>query len=257
MAWPSRPEDFLVLDPEQQADLLLSGLSKCKENERGSNFIHFRLNEWFSDLTSGVGAPSTFSKLQVQREQAMEALDEAYALLGSRGLIRSDPRWGNSFCQVTAAGKAQVDAGHLPDAGRVTFAGRALAGLTLHPALCKRHVDTHFLQGKFETALRDGSTFLEDSIRTLGGLDVKLVGVKLASMAFSTGSRLTDPNIGVGEQVAAQHLYMGYFGAVRNRVAHRDFRYPSDKEAFQALMLLDYLTQSLDAAARRLGAQLV
>lgn len=257
MAWPSRPTDFLILDPEQQADLLLAGLLNCRENERGRNFILFRLNEWFSDLTSGMGAPATFPKLQAQRQQAMDALEDAYALLESRALIRSDPRSGKSFCQITAVGKAQIDAAHLPDAARVTFARRALDGLMLHPALCNRHVDTHFLQGKFETALRDGSTFLEDWIRTLSGLYVKLVGVKLASKAFSTASRLTDPNISAGEQVAAQHLYMGYFGGIRNQVAHRDFRYSSDNEAFQALMLLDYLTQKLEKAADRLDSPLV
>jgi hypothetical protein len=58
--------------------------------------------------------------------------------------------------------------------------------------------------------------------------------------------------IGVG----LQNLYLGFFGAVRNRLAHQDFRYASYKEAFQSLMLLDYLTENLDEAAARLGKQL-
>jgi Protein of unknown function (Hypoth_ymh) len=253
MAWPPQPAVFLNLDLEQQADLLLTGLLYCDEGERGRNFILSRLAEWFSDLTSGVGVPATFPALQADRQQARDALEEAYALLESRALICPDPRSGKTFCQVTAAGKAQVAAAHLPDAGRVAFARRALDGIALHQALRERHVDTHFLQGKFETALRDGSAFLEGAIRILGELDVGLVGVKLASKAFSRESRLADPEITAGEQVAVQSLYIGYFGRIRNQVAHTDFRYPNDKEAFQALMLLDYLTQSLDATTSRLG----
>ncbi len=257
MAWPGCPTDFLNLDPEQQADLLLAGLLYCDEGERGRNFILSRLAEWFSDLTSGMGAPATFPALQTQRQRARDSLEEAYALLESRALIRPDPGSGKTFCQVTAAGRAQVAAAHLPDAARVAFARRALDGIALHPALCNRHVDTHFLQGKFETALRDGSVFLEDAIRILSELDVRLVGAKLASKAFSTESKLADPNITAGEQVAVQSLYSGYFGRIRNQVAHRDFRYSSDIEAFQALMLLDYLTQNLAAAASRLEVQFV
>jgi hypothetical protein len=46
---------------------------------------------------------------------------------------------------------------------------------------------------------------------------------------------------------------MGFFGAVRNPLAHTEFRYGNPKEAFQVLMLVDLLTDKLDAAARRLG----
>jgi hypothetical protein len=56
--------------------------------------------------------------------------------------------------------------------------------------------------------------------------------------------------------VGLQNLYLGFFGAVRNQLPHQDFRYASDKEAFQSLMLLDYLTEKLDEAAARLGKQL-
>jgi uncharacterized protein (TIGR02391 family) len=256
MTWPSDPAEFMVLDPEQQADLLLAGLLDCGDGERGRNFINNRVGEWFSDLTSGVGAPASFPRLKAERKQAMEALDDTYALLESRALIRADPRSGKTFCQVTAAGTAQVAATHLPDAARVAFARRALDGIAFHAALCNRHIDTHFLQGKFETALRDGATFLEDSIRTLGGLDAKLVGVKLASKSFSNTGKLTDTTMPAGEQVGIQNLYMGFFGTIRNQVAHKDFKYASDKEAFQALMLLDDLTERLQRAADRLGVPL-
>ena len=43
---------------------------------------------------------------------------------------------------------------------------------------------------------------------------------------------------------------------VRNRVSHRDFKYAEPKEAFQALMQLDYLTEKLSLVAQKHGKQL-
>jgi hypothetical protein len=256
MTWPSEPADYLSLDAEQQADLLLAGLATCGENERGRNFILFSLGEWFSDLTSGVGNPSTFPDLQAQRDEAIDALDDAYALLESRGLIRPDPSAGSTFCKLTRAGQAEAASAELPDAARVAFARRALEGIEVHKALSNRQVDAHFRGGKFETALRDGSTFLEGAIRTLSDLDPKLVGVKLASTAFAPAGPLADPNAPVAEQVGVQNLYVGFFGAIRNKIAHRDFKLASDKKAFESFMLLDYLTEVLAEAATRSGKPL-
>jgi len=256
MKWPTDPADFLALDAEQQADVLLTGLADCPEGERGRNFYEARLSEWFYDLVSGVGNPQTFPRLQQQRHQATEALEDAYSLLETRGLIRPDLNSGTTFCKVTSAGIARLEAGQLVDGARVDFARRALAATELHPALRKRNVAAHFRQGKFETALRDGATFLEDGIRTLGNVDSKLVGVNLVSKAFSDTGSLTDRSVPSGEQAGLQSLYMGFFGRIRNQLAHKDFQYVSHKEAFQTLMLLDYLTEKLGEAAGRLGRQL-
>jgi uncharacterized protein (TIGR02391 family) len=256
MTWPKDPTEFLALDHEQQADLLLAGLADCSENERGRNFILFQLQHWFYDLTSGTGSPSTFPTLQAQRQEAKDALEDAYALLESRGLIRADPRQ-RSFCKLTRAGEVQVASALLPNAERVAFAGRALDGVDLHLSLQNRQVDSHFRQGKFETALRDGSTFLEDSIRSLSGLDPMLVGVKLCSKAFAPNGPLADLSASGSEQSGLQQLYLGFFGAIRNQVMHKDFQYAHSKEGFDALMLLDYLTEKLAATAERQGQQLI
>src|SRR3954454_11224602 len=93
---PADPSEFLALDLEQQADLLLAGLADCHEGERGRNFIGNRLGEWFYDLTSGVGNPRDFPRLQQQRREAKAALNEAYALLESRGVVRPGPGRGQA-----------------------------------------------------------------------------------------------------------------------------------------------------------------
>lgn len=254
MTWPDDPADFLVLDTEQRADLLLAELARCSDGERGENFLKRRVGDWFADLRGLGPLPSNVPARQAQRHTATEALEDAYAALMSKGLIRPNPRAGKTFCELTQAGREAVEIAALPNGARIAFARSALTGLTLHVALCNRQVDTHFLQGKFETALRDGSVFLEDAIRKLSGDPG--VGVKLASKAFSATGKLANPSRSGGEQAAVQNLFTGFFGLVRNQVAHNDFRYSSNKEAFQALVLLDYLAEMLDSTAKRLGSAL-
>jgi uncharacterized protein (TIGR02391 family) len=255
VAFSVNPDDFLNLDHEQQADLLLAGLAGAPDGQRGTNLILSQLDVWFRDLTSGVGSPQTFGVLKPKREEAEARLRDAYALLEARALIRADPRQ-RAFCEITPAGRAHLEAQALPDGARVTFARRALDAVELHGALQRREVESHFLQGRYETALRDGSTYLEDAIRSVGGLAANLVGVKLASKAFAPGGPLADPNRLAGEQTGIQQLSTGYFGAVRNLLGHQAFRYEKSKKALQHLMLLDLLTEELADAAARLGSTL-
>jgi uncharacterized protein (TIGR02391 family) len=255
VAWPTNVEDFLALDAQQQRSLVLAGLASCPDGERGENFVLHRLGEWFPDLAGRAPLAPNVPARQEMRTAADAGLRESYSALMSDGLIRPDPRSGKTFCQVTSTGQTVLADAALPDGGRVAFARKALSATEVHPALRARHVDSHFAQGKFETALRDGSVFLEDAIRKLSGDPG--VGVKLASKAFSATGKLTDPGLSGGEQTALQNLFMGFFGSVRNQVAHKDFRYDSNQEAFQAFMLLNYLVEKLDSAAKHLGSELV
>jgi uncharacterized protein (TIGR02391 family) len=257
MPLPASAANYLALDQDQQADLLLDGLATCRENERGRNLIHFTLQRWFPALT-GIGPMPAggFGPMQAERRAAIDALEEAYSALESGGYIRADPRAGKTFCQVTRKGNDRLNAARLPDARRVTFARRILEHVELHPALQAHDVDNLFRQGRYETALRDGSTYLEDAIRTLGGFADADVGTKLCGKAFSAAGPLADPALVSGERDGWQQLYTGYFGAVRNKVAHRTFRYASDKEAFSHLMQLDLLLEQLAVTANRMGTHL-
>jgi len=256
MALPIDPAEFLDLDVEQQADLLLAGLADCRENECGRNFLLFQLQAWYPEVGYALGTTAISMEGRPRRDGVEDALEDAYARLESRGLIRPNPRAGNTFCKLTAEGEAHLGVAQQPDAARIGFAHKALEAIDLHPALEKRQVGAHFRQGKFETALRDGSTFLEDSIRSISGLDSRLVGVNLVSKAFAPSGPLADPGMQPAEQTGLQQLYMGFFGAIRNVVSHKDFRYAEPKEAFQALMQLDYLSERLGTATGRLGKTL-
>jgi hypothetical protein len=255
VALADSPDDFLNLDPEQQADVLLAGLAVAEDGQRGKNLIHTELGVWFRDLTSGVGAPATFPALQAKRKEADARLFDAYALLETRGYIRPDSRQPN-FCEVTAVGRQHLEAASQPDGDRVSFARRALAAFDLHPALQGREVENHFLQGKFETAILDGSVYVEAAIRTVGRQPAGLVGVKLASKAFDPAGPLADPTRQAAEQIGIQNLFMGYAAAIRNVVGHQAFRYETNKRAFQHLMLLDQLMEEVAEASARVGVAL-
>jgi hypothetical protein len=144
----------------------------------------------------------------------------------------------------------------LPDGARVSFSRRGLAAFELHEALRRQEVERHFLQGRFETAIRDGSVYVEAAIPTVGGLPPNSVGVKLASKAFDPSGPLADPNRLAAEQLGIQKLFMGYAGAIRNLVGHQAFGYESNKADLHHLMLLNQLTDEVADAAGRLGLAL-
>src|SRR4051812_13704427 len=80
------------------------------------------------------------------------------------------------------------------------------------------------------------------AIRTLSGLPVSTLGVTLADQAFSRTGPLTDPAAHPGQQTGLQNLFKGFFGAVRNLIAHHNHRYADPKEALELLLLADLLT---------------
>ncbi len=134
MPLPASAADFLALDHDQQADVVLGALASCAENERGRNLIVFASQRWFPALTGfGPQPASGFGAMQAERHAANEALEEAYAALESGGDIRPDPDSGRTFCQVTRKGHARLQATTMPNARRVTFARRALARIVHEP----------------------------------------------------------------------------------------------------------------------------
>lgn len=219
MPLPSSAADYLALDHEQQADALLEALATCSDGDRGRNLINYLTQDgWFPGLVGFGGLPAGgFGPMQTERRAVTEALEEAYASLETGGDIRPDPGSGKTFCQVTGRGRARLQATTMPSARRVTFGRRVLEHVQLHSALQARDVDDFFRQGKYETALRDGSTYLEDAIRTLGGFQNSDVGAELCGKAFSASGPLADLNLVAGERDGWQQLYTGFFGAVRNR----------------------------------------
>lgn len=253
--------ELLALDGDALALWLLERLDGAPPGEREESYIGERLAEWLPE-SRALGAVKQLDQFGLPKPESVEAdrveraLRDAYSLLMSRGLIRPDPTAGKTFCVLTETGNRQLADAPGHDRARVAFAAKALT-IELHPALKPRNIDSHFRQGRFETALREGATFLEDAIRVLANLPQNTVGVKLASSAFAVpNGKLTDPGELPAQAAGLQQLFMGFFGAVRNLVSHTGFRYADPMEAFDLLMLVDLLTRKLGAVADRLGKTL-
>ncbi len=82
----------------------------------------------------------------------------------------------------------------------------------------------------------DGYKRLEDLIRDR--CDIQEHGSKLFSKAFmGEQAILCWPNINGGEQVGRAHLFMGAYGAYRNRRAHTEFKESPENQLSEFLVL--------------------
>ena len=105
MSLPSDPAEFLALDSRQRANLLLAGLADCPENACGRNFLLFQLQAWFPEFVAAPGILQGGGDPSVRRMDIEHALEDAYARLQRDGLIRPNPRAGNTFCKVNRRGE--------------------------------------------------------------------------------------------------------------------------------------------------------
>jgi hypothetical protein len=166
---PPVVEEILRLDVDGCANWLLRQLDEAPPGETGENFISERVAEWFPGAKA-IGAKRQLDQTGIPtaastRPTLVERhLRDAYHTLVSRGFIRPDPGSGKTFCEITGAGRQQLTTAPGVDQERMGFAAKAMT-FELHPALQARSIDTNFRQGRFETALRDSSAFLEDAIR--------------------------------------------------------------------------------------------
>jgi hypothetical protein len=107
---------------------------------------------------------------------------------------------------------------------------------------------------RLDTVISEATRILEDRLRALAGADVSCSGVDLATFAF----RLPAPRLGVSEvpaeQAAAQLLYRGIFGFVRNSAHHRLLGELQPERVLQVVGMVDYLISVAEAARRNLPA---
>lgn len=192
-------------------------------------------------------------RMKADHRRAHDEMEESDEQLMRDGSIVPDGREGTTFCRISRLGSTRLDEMQAPDPARITFARTHLT-VPLHLSLESRAVRSHFLQGKYETALRDGAVFLEDAIRALSGLSG--TGGTLTQEAFGRNGSLRNNTVDPGQASGEQKLFEGFFGAVRNLVGHEDYMYPDPVDALEALLLLDMLTRRLDSAATRTGQQL-
>lgn len=216
----------------------------------------------------GEAAPRVPGRSVVSYEHVMQehpvaimALVEAWQRLVLDALIvnwpQKDPQysdgWGEVF-QLTSWGKHVRARG---GDGKALVAARRRLGVDLHEELADRLRDVVAV-GAFEQAALLALRAIEARVRALtdaprnkrGDL---LSGTALMQHAFGDGGPLVDPDAEPGERVGTMSLFVGAFGAVRNRLVHTEVEWSDSVEAAEYVLFADLLMRLLDRAAERLA----
>jgi uncharacterized protein (TIGR02391 family) len=136
-------------------------------------------------------------------------------------------RWGK---QVRARGAG----------GEALVAARRRLGVDLHPELAERLRDAVSV-GAFEQAALLALRAIEARVRHLTGKprgkggDL-LTGTTLMQYAFGENGPLADPAAEPGERVGMMSLFVGAFGAVRNRLVHTEVEWSDPVEAAEYVL---------------------
>ncbi len=117
--------------------------------------------------------------------------------------------------------------------------------------LYEKFADSPEHQDRFDTVLREASTVLEDRIREVSGLAQNLIGLDLVSRALASNTGELIISDEPSEQEGGHALFRGFFGLVRNTVAHNIVPAYTKERAAQVLALADYLLFLLSRARRR------
>ena len=162
-------------------------------------------------------------------------------------------QWGEIF-QLTSWGK-QVRARGAD--GKVLVAARRRLGVDLHDELADRLRDAVAV-GAFEQAALLALRAIEARVRDLtdqprGQRGDLLTGTALMQHAFGDNGPLADPGAEPGERVGTMSLFVGAFGAVRNRLVHTEVEWSDPVEAAEYVLFADLLMRLLDHAAERMS----
>ena len=211
-----------------------------------------------------VPGRSVVSHADVMQEHpvATMALVEAWQRLVLDALIvnwpQKDPQyssdgWGEVF-QLTSWGKHVRARG---GDGKALVAARRRLGVDLHEELADRLRDVVAV-GAFEQAALLALRAIEARVRALtaeprGKRGDLLTGTTLMQHAFGDNGPLTDPDAEPGERVGTMSLFVGAFGAVRNRLVHTEVEWSDSVEAAEYVLFADLLMRLLDRAAERLA----
>lgn len=209
-------------------EVLAANLAAGGKEHRGN----FTMHQARTYAVAGTGANADVG----------QRVAEAWDWLEASGLISEHYESTNSWFVVTPLG--------LSVASRQRFAAFVAASELperwLHPEV-NRSARSLFLQGKLDTAVFEAFKALEVAIREAAGLGNDLVGVGLATRAFSPDNGpLTDPNAERGERVALMNLMNGAIGSYKNPASHRHVEL-TPAEAREMIIMASHLHNVVDS----------
>ncbi|MFG2954326.1 TIGR02391 family protein [Streptomyces sp. NPDC048291] len=180
------------------------------------------------------------------RQDAVQALSEAWGWLINRGLVAPDvDQSANEAFFISRQGHEALTRG-LPWI-------RAVQRLDIQmvPVL-EGAARPQYLRGDFEAAALMAMKEIEVRVRAMSELPAGLVGTALMQAAFrpgkgdQEGGPLSDQDAEGGEAVAIMELFKGAIGLFKNPASHRRVDYSDPTEAAEVVLLADLLMRLLD-----------
>lgn len=220
-----RVEDFLELEPEDIAPLLLQILNQMDSRKLSRfHFIH---------RTGELGRYAGN-----QYDEVAKAVTEAWTLLEREGLLAPEPDQTSELEArfITRRGKSLQSQTDFQAYRR----GSLLPRESLDPTLSTK-VRPLFLRGDYDTAVFRAFKEVEIRVRSAAKLTKELIGVDLMRKAFHTeNGQLTDIGRSRSERQAMSDLFAGAIGLFKNPSSHRDVSY-NPEIAADLIRLANYL----------------
>lgn len=234
-------ESLLSLEPEELGLHLLFLLQR-EPGQHGA----FVLANCIDALVGGYQ--------ESQREEAMDAVVEAWAWLESQALLIPARRQMSNYGWRTLSRRAKTMS---TAADFVGFRlGTLLPREAMHSAI-PLQVRPNFLRGDYDTAVFQSMRQVEITLRDATRFTDETSGVRLARKAFhvETGP-LTDMNAEPGERQAVMELFSGALGTLKNPHSHRSVQMDEPGDAAAAILLASYLLRLIDNRVHLQGLQL-
>jgi uncharacterized protein (TIGR02391 family) len=171
------------------------------------------------------------------RQDVELAILEAWSWLEAQGfLVWSDFANGSNGWRRLTRRALRTDYEEFADIA----AARALPQELLHQSIRNR-VWSDFVRGHF------AAKQVEVAVRKAIGAENHRYGVPLMADAFhEENGKLTDREAQVAERAARRNLFMGFIGAYKNPLSHRDVDIDDPKEAIELILMASHLLRIVE-----------